>query len=258
MKKKLWLLILAVFLFTGCSVEYNIEITDNQITMDGELLETDELIWNKEIIQNKLENIDFNQDPNYCTEDTCGIMDGEPDLSSLTFRELIDLKTINKESKIEGLEKISDVGKLGISAKKTINYSNKDAIKELPGITTCYKNFSVVENPNQDGIIISTSNKNLCFEMYDILEDITVKLKTNHEVESHNADEVIDGEYIWKVNKNNYNNKSIQLNLLNKTHKKANFSLLILLGGAILVIVTMIGLIVINVYIKSNRANTIK
>ena len=48
-------------------VEYNIEITDNQITMDGELLETDELIWNKEIIQNKLENIDFNQDPNYCT-----------------------------------------------------------------------------------------------------------------------------------------------------------------------------------------------
>ncbi|MDE5586818.1 MAG: hypothetical protein K2I72_00420, partial [Bacilli bacterium] len=257
-KKKLWLLILAVFLFTGCSVEYNIEINDNQIKIDGELLETDELIWNKEIIQNELEDINFNQDPDYCTEDTCGIMDGEPDLSSLTFRELIDLKTINEESRIEGLEKIDEIGKLGISTKKEILYSNRNSFKEMPGITTCYKNFSIVENPNKDGVILSTSNKNLCFEMYDILEDITIKLKTNHEVESHNADEVVDGEYIWKINKNNYNNKSIQLNLLNKTHKKANFNLLILLGGAILVIVTMIGLIVMNVYIKSNKANTIK
>ncbi len=243
MKKKLCLLILAVFLFTGCSVEYKIEINDNQIKVDGELLETDELIWDKEIVQNELEEIDHNQDPNYCTDDSCGIVDGEPDLGGLTYRQLVDLKTENEETKIDGLEKINDIGKLGISTKREIQYSSKDSFKEIPGINSCYQYFSIVENPNRDGVILSTSNKNLCFEMYDILEDITIRLKTNHEVESHNADEVVDGEYIWK---------------LNKTHKKGYFNLLILLGGAILVIVSIIGVIVINIYIKSNRANTIK
>jgi len=258
MKKKILFLIVVAFLFTGCSVEYNIEIQDNQITVNGELLETDELNWDQPVVENNHEEIDFNMDPNLCSDGSCGILDGEPDTSSLTFRELVDLKTKNPESKIEGLEKISDIGKLGISTNKKISYKNRDSFKEMPGISTCYKHFSVVENPNKDGVILSTSNKNICFETYDILEDITVRLRTNHEVESHNADEVVDGEYIWKINKNNYNNKSIQMNLLNKTHKKTDFRLLILLGGAILVIVGIVGIITISVYIKSRKVNTIQ
>lgn len=258
MKKKILFLIIVAFLFTGCSVEYKIEIQDDQITVNGELLETDELNWDHPVVTNSQEGIDFNMDPNACGDGSCGILDGEPDTSSLTFRELIDLKTMDQDAKIEGLEKISDVGKLGISTHKTISYQNRNSFKEMPGVLTCYKNFSIVENEKKDGVILSTSNKNLCFETYDILEDITIRLKTNHEVESHNADEVVDGEYIWKINKNNYNNKSIQMNLLNKTHKKTDFRLLILLGGAILVIVGIVGIITLSVYIKSRKVNTIQ
>lgn len=258
MKKKILALVLIVFLITGCSVEYKIDITDNKIRIDGTLIEADSNNWEKVIVENPKEQIDHNADPNYCLDGSCSIEDGEEDNSSLTFAQLIDLKTINKETRIEGLDRIKDVGKLGISTKKTIDYKNRSDLKKIPGINTCYKNFSVVENLNRDGIVISTSTKNLCFEMYDILEEIKVKVKTNHEVESHNADEVVNGEYIWKINGGNYNNKSIQLTLLNKTHKKTDFNLLILLGGAILVIVAVIGFIVGNIYIKSNRVNTIK
>lgn len=256
--KKILFLIVVAFLFTGCSVEYNIEIQDDQITVNGELLETDELNWNHPVVKNSQEEIDFNMDPNLCSDGSCGILDGEPDTSSLTFRELVDLKTTDPDARIEGLEKISDTSKLGISTHKTISYQSRDSFKEMPGILTCYKNFSIVENQNKDGVILSTSNKNLCFETYDILDDITVRLKTNHEVESHNADEVVDGEYIWKINRNNYNNKSIQMNLLNKTHKKTDFRLLILLGSAILVIVGIVGIITMSVYIKSRKVNTIQ
>ena len=258
MKKKILFLMTAIFLFTGCSVEYKIEIQDDQITVNGELIETDELKWNQPVVENTHEDIDFNMDPDLCSDGTCGILDGEPDTSSLTFKELVDLKTMDPDMKIEGLEKISDVGKLGISTQKTISYQDRNSFKKMPGIATCYKNFSILENENQDGVILSTSNKNLCFDTYDILEEITVRLKTNHEVESHNADEVVDGEYIWKINKNNYNNKSIQINLLNKTHKKFDFRLLILLGSAILVIVGIIGIIVMSVYVKSRKVNSIQ
>ncbi len=258
MKKKILFLMAIIFLLTGCNVEYNIEIQDDQIKVNGELLETDELKWNQPVVENTHEEIDFNMDPNLCSDGTCGILDGEPDTSSLTFRELVDLKTIDPDAKIEGLEKVSDIGKLGISTKKTISYESRNSLKKMPGIQTCYKNFSIVENENKDGVILSTSNKNLCFDTYDILEEIKIRLKTNHEVENHNADEVVDGEYIWKINKNNYNNKSIQINLLNKTHKKFDFRLLILLGSAILVIVGIVGIIVMSVYIKSRKVNSIQ
>ncbi len=258
MKKKLVLLLFAIFLLSGCSVEYNIDITDRKITLDGVLLETDESNWNKVIIQNDDEKIDHNVDPNYCMDGSCGIQDGAMDTSSLTYSQLVDLKTIDPDAKIEGLTRIKDVGRLGISAKKTIDYKDKKSLKELPGVSTCYKYFSVLENKNKDGILLSTSNKNLCFESYDILEEITVKLTTNHEVESHNADEVNGNDYIWKINRENYNNKNIQINLLNKTQKKMDLSLLIFVGSVILVIIGVGGVITLNMVIKSNRANTIK
>ncbi len=257
MKKKL-LIIFGIFLLTGCSAEYHIEINNRQVIVEGKLLESNTSKWDQTIIENEDEEIDHNQDPNYCMDNTCEIEDGEMNSSSLTYRELIDLKTINEETKIEGLKKIEDIHGLGISTKKEFTLSSKNSLKEIPGLNTCYDHISIVENENQDGMILSTSTKNLCFEIYDILEEITIHLKTNHEVKNHNADEVVNGEYTWKINKNNYDNKSIQINLLNKTHEKRDLSLLILLGGAILIIVAIAGMIGINIWMKSNRVNTIR
>ena len=51
----------------------------------------------------------------------------------------------------------------------------------------CYQYFNVIEE--DDTIIISTSNKNLCYDYYKWLENITINFTTNHEVLYSNADE---------------------------------------------------------------------
>ncbi len=261
MKKKIFLLILALFLLTGCSVQYNVDITDNTVRLDGKLVETDPNRWEEIVIHNEPDKEDHYIDPDYCKNGNCGMEDMDEEdtnLSDLRFSELVDLKTINLETKMEGLERLKTDTELGILAKKEVSYRDKKQIKALPGIGTCYQHFSVVNNLDNDGIILSTSNKNLCFEHYDNLDEIVIKLKTNHEVKEHNADEVLDGEYIWKINKINYDNKSIQINLLNKTTKKLDLSLLISLCSVILVVVIIASIFVINLSIKSKKANKIK
>lgn len=261
MKKKIFLLILTLFLLTGCSVQYNVDITDNQISIDGKLVETDPNRWEEIVIHNETDKEDHYMDPEYCKNGNCGMEDmdeEDTDLSDLRYSELVDLKTINFETKMEGLERLKTDTELGIIAKKEVTFSDKKGIKNLPGIKTCYKHFSVVNNLSNDGVIFSTSNKNLCFENYHNLDEIIIKLKTNHEVKEHNADEVKDGEYIWKINKINYDNKNIQINLLNKTKKKLDLSLLISLCSVILVVVIVVGIFVVNLSIKSKKANKIK
>lgn len=261
MEKKILLLILALFLLTGCSVQYNIDITDNQISIDGKLVETDQNRWEEIVIHNEADKEDHYMDPEYCKNGNCGMEDMDEEdtnLSDLRYSELVDLKTINFETKVEGLERLKTDTELGILARKKANYRDKNEIKRLPGIKTCYKYFSVVNNPSNDGVIFSTSNKNLCFENYNNLDEIVIKLKTNHEVKEHNADEVINGEYVWKINKINYDNKGIQINLLNKTKKKMDLSLLISLCSVILIVVIVVGIFVINLSIKSKKANKIK
>lgn len=259
MKKKILVLILGVFLLTGCNAEYNIEIIDNEIKINGSIVETNSSNWEKAAVINQKEEIDHNADPNYCTGNSCSIIDGEIDNSSLTFSEIVDLKTVNIDTKVEGLERIKNDKELGIKFDKTLAYKNKDTtLKDLPGIKDCYKYFSIVDNPTENGVIISTSNKNLCFEQYPLLEEITITLKTNHKIEDHNADETVDGKYIWKINKNNYANKSIQINLLDETEKKLDLSLFILLVSVILLVVFIGGPIFIKTYIKSKKVDIIK
>lgn len=259
MKKKILVLFLGVFLLTGCNAEYNIEIIDNEIKINGSLVETNSSNWEKAAVINQEEEIDHNADPNYCTGNSCSIIDGEVDTSSLTFSEIIDLKTTNWDTKVEGLEKIKTNTKLGIKLERNLSYQNTNtALKQVPGIKDCYKYFSIVDNQAGNGVILSTSNKNLCFEQYPLLEEITITLKTNHKVEEHNADETVDGKYIWKINKNNYSNKSIQINLLDETEKKLDLSLFILLVSVILLVVFIGGPIFIKTYIKSKKVDIIK
>jgi len=233
MKRIIGLLILVLFFTTGCSVNYNVEIKDNQVKINGKLVETDSTKWDDIIVSNKASEPDYNIDPNYCIDDSCKSDDGESIDSVLTFEQLIDSKTINADEnvKIEGIKKIKNKKELGMSVKNTYNWSDITKLSRLPGAASCYENFVAMvdkdEATDDSRLIISTSAKNLCFETYNNLESIKIKLKTNHEVISHNADESTRTTYTWIIDGTNYRNKTIQVVLSEKTFFTLNYPLII-------------------------------
>ncbi|MCI8567956.1 MAG: hypothetical protein HFG48_01400, partial [Bacilli bacterium] len=114
------------------------------------------------------------------------------------------------------------------------------------------------ENNN---IIISTSSKNKCFDMYKNLDSITVKLKTNHKVVNSTADEVDLHTYIWKLTRENSNDKPLQITLKrneyvfnydNRLVKLVGFSAFL---AFIIVLFYKLGIIIYN--FKVRRRNKI-
>lgn len=180
MKKKLLFLLFFIFLITGCTANYNVEIYNNEIRVNGKLLEGDSSKWDYEIF-------------------------GTP------YHEVIDWKTTGDENSTiaDGLFKISDKEGLGIGLKNT--YKLSEDYENSPGIKACYKYFDVSENKKE--IIFSTSVENTCFDVYPNLENITVKLKTNHKVVSSNASNVKGYNYTWYLTKENKDDSAILLTI---------------------------------------------
>ena len=81
------------------------------------------------------------------------------------------------------------------------------------------------------------------------IDEIQIKIKTNHKVLSHNADLIEGDTYIWKITDENSNNKSIQIRF-SKDQKK-NILGLIILG--ITVIIAIIILFVLWIQRKKNN-----
>jgi hypothetical protein len=69
------------------------------------------------------------------------------------------------------------------------------------------------ESGKKDLITISTSLKNLAFEKYPELDNLTINIKTNHRVYSNNADSKKDYTYTWNIDRNNYTEKPIQIRI---------------------------------------------
>lgn len=253
-KYKKILIFLLPFLLTGCTVTYRIDIKNHNIKIDGELIETDSTKWEQVVVEDSNEEINHNQDPDACQNGKCDITDGIFQQEKLTFSQLVDLKTINLETKIDGLNRIKNSDKLGISYQNKFSYSKYNQLKKLPGANTCYQYFSVIRDQEDSGFIISTSFKNLCFTTYSNLEEIKIILNTNHVVKSNNADQVDKNEYTWIIDKENSQNKTIQVNISDEVVKNNNYLLIIIVFGAILIIIFSIYLIL---NLKNKKANQI-
>lgn len=248
-KKKLLICLLFIFLLSGCSVNYDIEIKDSNIKVNGKLVELDKNKWDDIIVDNSLgeEDVDV------------PIEDNEVDYSKLTFEDLVNSKTIEADeaTRREGLEKLKTKDELGITYKEEYSWKNTSDFSQMAGVNTCYDHFTVLRNNDEESgkeqLIISTSAKNYCFDMYPNLESITVNVKTNHKVVSHNADQVSDGKYVWEIDKNNAEGKTLQIILSEDTVFTLNWGLIFGIGGVILVI----GLIYLVIKNKSINANKI-
>ncbi len=80
---------------------------------------------------------------------------------------------------------------------------------------SCYNYITVMKSYNNDEhrneLLISTSKEFLCFENYDNLDNVTIKIHTNRTVYSNNANSVDKNTYTWDINESNKNNASIQM-----------------------------------------------
>lgn len=212
--KKVILLILGIFILSGCSATYDLEIYNKEykekITVDSLKADTSGM---------KEWNIPVNAD----------------------------------EKNIDILLKTDEITGINYYNKKSSFTNNhyKYTYKHNFEMTNYYKSYFAVnaydffavyyndtdESGKKDLITISTSFKNLIFDKYPDLEKLTVNIKTNHRVYSNNADSNKNYIYTWNIDKNNYQEKSIQiriykdkyvLNYNNELSKKLYIFLIIL------------------------------
>lgn len=194
--KKIILFIL-LFLVTGCSADYHIEIYNNTIKENMEYLDFVPERWDSEV--------------------QFGLTYRELLMDSVDYPYPVFNSTVvdeNDQVKIDGIEYydnilISDYDKLG----QRLSYSkfNFDNYSDSSMVKQCYQYFNIIEE--KENIILSTSTNNLCFDLYPNLDSITIHLKTNHKVVSSNASMVNGYHYTWNLRKDTKDDSAITITL---------------------------------------------
>ena len=184
-KLKLLIIFMAIFCLTGCSVEYNVEIYNDEARVNGTLIESNKDRWNEKVYDN-------------------------------TYKETIDLKTQKTDDFVnfDGMFKIDNESGLGIGLKS--KYSLLERYSYSPGIKACYEYFNVMNSDKE--IIISTNAKNKCFDEYPNLDKIIINLKTNHKVLDNNAKTVDGYHYYWEFSREDKDDATIYVSLSKKDY----------------------------------------
>lgn len=243
MKIKRAILMLSLLIFlTGCNANYNIEIYNNEIREKLEIIETDKLKFDSIFSSRGNDYNENNSESN----------------NSATYRKVaekeVKLKTpaiIEDNSTYYNKKLINRLDELGVSYnyKFTIDNYNKSFI-----VNSFYDYFTVLEKDKT--YIISTSDSFNCFERFPILDNLTIKIETNHKVKNSNADDVDGYTYTWNIKKDNSSNKRIYIQLYRDKYvfNYKNRIQKILIGVAIgLGILFIIFLILRRKYMRTNR-----
>lgn len=229
--KKIILLVISIFILTGCSAEYNL-IYENNI-----FKENFKVISPKE--DNFVNNININYDRNYFVN------------YKLEFGDMSEIDYISKYGGIYDKKIIDENNNYGLELKYDYEKNDKN-----------FLNSSIVHNLFEefyvsDTSIRATKIKNI-FENYDNLNEIKIVFTTDKKVVNTNYDEEKDGKYYWYINKNNYKDKSINIYLsddedsllTNEGYLNGNIIKYILM---ILIIIILLSIVVI--YEKVKKSN---
>lgn len=240
--KKIFFMILILFLLTGCEATYNLTLDSNNF------------IENLEINNNK---ISFNN-------------------HDIPYKEMLnnasngalatDIREEKPESNVkEDNIKYYDVKKIETNNTLGISYENKFSLLEYKYSTIVNSNIDKFNYTyNKEQIMLNITNPINVFVLYPQLNNLTIKFKTNHEVIKNNADEIIDNTYYFYLNKSNYQNKKIILELSNEYNQNTPGFLVLDEEGyfsvntliIIYVILGVIGLTIgISIYIKVRKSN---
>lgn len=222
MMKKILLMFILIIMLSGCSVEYNVNFEDESFKENGYLIENKE---KKDYVSKN--GFTFEEQIEYTYQSMHDILNGQETEKTRSF----ELKRIDTNKEI-GLTYSNEL--------KQNNYYLSPIIRQ------CYDNVKITNE--QNNIKISTGNYFKCFDYYELLSDVTVNFVTNYKVINNNADEIKDNTYIWTINKNNFKNKEISIemdktNVLYNTllNEKESNILIVFLIGTLLVAIFIFG-----------------
>lgn len=250
MKNKKFLFLLLFFVCCGCDVNYRIEIEDNDINEKISAVEYSNIDWDAEY--KIVENVD------------------DDHVNKTTYREYVNQKFYENESALKNeinsetfynKKIISTKDKLGLEYRYTFDINQ---YKDSAAVSICFRYFNFLTSDNK--YILSTSKGADCFDDYKKLDSLTIELSTNHKVATHNADEVNGYTYTWNIDKTNYSNKSIYVELYKDKYEKGynsekNKRQLAKVIRTILIVVLCIAISLFIVIIilrkKANRNNKI-
>ncbi len=221
MYKKLLILIPILIILAGCSAKYEVEIKNNKV------IEKSSFIIDKSLVEDN--NIYY----------AVAKLSGKYFLNT-DFLLGGNIKEYYDDNKAI-YQKSSDTN---IS-----NYNNSDIFRY------CYDAHNVIID--DDYIMITTSDKFKCFDLYEELDDVDIILKSNHKLIETNAD-VVDGYiYKWHITKDNAKDKKIYIKLQKDKfvfNYENEFVKKMLIISGIIVIIALIGFVIFR---KNRKASKI-
>lgn len=206
MIKKLFTIICLFFLATGCSVNYDLYV--------GQKLTDNIFLYEENDILNKIEHYDMN-------------VGTELNIDNYSYQVNLFERNFNYIRKEYGSSNFS-----GYIYNYTYNY---DKMNEKSMIYNCYDQIKINGN---ESIIIETSDEFKCFDYYNLLDDVTINIHCGGELLSTNSDSYNNEVYTWYINKDNYKNKPIYLEI----KKQEDSHILDVVGGIIFLILLIISL----------------
>ena len=222
--KKIVIISLILFLITGCNVEYNLDLTDDNFT---------------ENVNIYLDSSSSEESLNYYLEnDINAFFDG-------------DATYVYKKEKIEN--------PLGMNLK--FGYGDIASYSVSSFLKQCFNKTNI--SSDEEYIYIS-ADEFLCQSYdYEELNSAVINFTTNHTVINHNANIVRDGVYTWNLN-SNFSKVSLKLKKVKETEniqnqesdnknvdnkKNNNFST----GIAIIIFIAFIGVIFLLAIFKVKK-----
>lgn len=182
MKKVCYLLFILVSL-TGCSATYTLNI-DKDFNLKEEILVKSE-----------------DKGDTYKIKEFSSIVPVD--------YEIDDYETFKKKIKGVGYYNVlknSDRSKLKMNYIYDVNKFNNNIVAR-----SCYE--YVTSSINSERLLLSTSRKFLCFDKYENLSSVSVRVKSKYKLMNTNADKIEGNTYIWNITRDNYENKNLYLEL---------------------------------------------
>lgn len=151
---------------------------------------------------------------------------------------------LEKISEDELASKLSDFEYGYENYKDEFIYESNNNISKKYTYTNDYENYKVMTFLNKcysdvnierrQDIIINTSSQFLCYDYFDDLEEIKIRIKSIYKVKNHNSDKREGKYYVWTINKENYLEKPIEITFSNEYDKEDTSSYKLLFIGLII------------------------